>query len=128
MRAMPRPEQNVIWFFGDSESHADAELRDNANVCLTFVDIRHNVYVSLSGRVSRVLDKAIINEAWDDEAGSYFKEGPDDPRVILLRFRPHTGEYWSAPSSPIVVAIKFLEAKIMGERPTLGTSGRTRLP
>jgi general stress protein 26 len=128
MRSMPRPEQNEIWFFADSENHSDEVLQRHPDVCLTYVDTRDNVYVSLSGRIARVVDQAAINEMWNEEAGSYFSKGPDDPRVILLRFEPHTGEYWTAPSGPIVLAIKFLEAAIMGERPTLGTTGRTPLP
>jgi general stress protein 26 len=128
MRGIPRPEQNEIWFFTDGDSHADAAIQHNPDACLTFVDIKDNVFVSLSGQVSRVLDKVTILELWNEEAGSYFTDGPDDPRVILLRFEPQFGEYWMAPSSPIVIAIKFLEAKILGGRPSLGTGGRTRLP
>jgi general stress protein 26 len=128
MRSMPRPEQNEIWFFADSESPSDDVLQRHPAVCLTYVDTRDNVYVSLSGSIARVLDPAAIKEVWNEEAASYFSKGPDDPRVILLRFEPHTGEYWTAPSGPIVLAIKFIEAAIMGERPNLGTSGRTPLP
>jgi len=128
MRGIPRPEQNEIWFFTDGDNDADAAVRHNTGACLTFVDTKDNVFVSLSGHISRVLDKVTILELWNEEAGSYFSAGPDDPRVILLRFEPHSGAYWMAPSSPIVIAIKFLEAKILGERPSLGTGGRTRLP
>ena len=128
MRGMSRPEQNEIWFFADSESHSDDVLQRHPAVCLTYVDTRDNVFVSLSGHIARVLDQAVIEEMWNEEAGSYFSKGPADPRVILLRFEPHAGEYWTAPSGPIVLAIKFLEAAIMGERPSLGTSGSTPLP
>jgi general stress protein 26 len=78
--------------------------------------------------VTRVLDKAEINELWNEEVGSYFSDGPDDPRLIVLRFEPREAEYWTAPSSPIVIAIKFIQAKITGERPSLGSNGRTSLP
>jgi general stress protein 26 len=128
MRGMPRPEQNAIWFFAETDNNWDEELLSHPGACLTYVDVRDNIFVSLSGRLSRVLDQATINEMWDDHAGSYFADGPDDPRVMLLHFQPETGEYWEAPSSPIVIAIKFLQAKIMGERPSLGTKGRTELP
>jgi general stress protein 26 len=128
MRGIPRPEQNEIWFFTNRDDHTGVAPEHNPGACLTFADTKDNVFVSLSGHVSRVLDKVTILELWNEEAGSYFSEGPDDPRVILLRFEPHSGEYWMAPSSPIVIAIKFLEAKLMGERPSLGTGGRARLP
>jgi general stress protein 26 len=127
MRCIPRPEQNAIWFFADRQSHIDQQPCGDSDACLTFVDTRENVFVSLSGRISREPDTAIMHELWDDDTGTYFSEGPADPRVILLKFEPESGAYWVAPSSPIVIAIKFLEAKIMGERPNLGVSGRARL-
>jgi general stress protein 26 len=83
--------------------------------------------VSVSGRITRILDRDPIQELWNDGAESYFPEGVDDPRLVLLRFDPVTGEYWESPSSPIVLAIKFLEAKITGERPNLGSNGQARL-
>ena len=63
---------------------------------------------------------------WDEAAASYFTASPDDPRVVLLRFEPAMGEYWTAPSSEIVLAIKFLEAKLLGERPSLRARGARR--
>jgi general stress protein 26 len=128
MRGMPRPAENAIWFFADQESDTDHDVRENPDVCLTFADTRDNVFVSLSGRMFRVLDHATIIEMWDEAASGYFSAGPEDPRVVLLRFEPDMGEYWTAPSSKIVLAIKFLEAKLLGERPSLGVRGRTELP
>jgi general stress protein 26 len=127
MHAIARPDQNAIWFFVDRESHGVEEAKQEPSACLTFADVKDNVYVSVSGRLSRVQDRAVINELWDEAAGGYFPAGPADPRVLLLRFEPETGDYWSAPSSPIVLAIKFLGAKLLGERPELGTRGSARL-
>jgi general stress protein 26 len=127
MRGIARPEQNAIWFFSDSESHTDEQLRANPDVCLSYADIKSNVYVSVSGQIARVTEKTTINDLWDDDASGYFPKGPSDPRVVLLRFEPETGEYWRAPSSPIILAIKFLEAKVTGERPAMGESGSARL-
>jgi general stress protein 26 len=128
MVGLPRPEQNAIWFFADRESETDADARLNAPVCLTFADLKENTYVSLSGGMSRVQDRETINALWDEEAGSYFPSGPDDPRLLLLRFEPAAAEYWSAPSSPIVIAINFIGAKVTGQRPKLGSKGSTSLP
>jgi len=128
MRGISRPEQNAIWFFADRESHTHEDASRNPGVCLTFTDVKDNVYVTLSGQISPVTEKDTITDLWDDEAEAYFQVGPDDPRVSLLRFEPDTGEFWTAPSHPIVLAIKFLEAKLFGERPAVGTKGRTSLP
>jgi general stress protein 26 len=127
MQGIPRPEQNAIWFFSDAESHKDEEPGKVADVCLTFADVKSNKFVSVSGQITRVAERDTIHDLWNEAADSYFPKGPDDPSVVLLRFDAETGAYWDAPSSPIVLAIKFLEGKITGERPNLGTSGTARL-
>ncbi len=122
-----RPEQNVIWFFTDTNTHKDEELQRNPHACLTFADIKDQTFVSVSGRIARVQDADMINDLWTEGAAVYFPKGPDDPDIVLLKFVPEVGEYWDAPSSPIVLAIKFLEAKVTGERPDLGGNGTARL-
>lgn len=126
MRGMARPEQNAIWFFTEAQSHADTEVERDSRACLTFSDVKSNTYVSVSGTMRAVRDPDRIADFWNDEADSYFSRGPDDPRATLLKFEPEDGQYWDCPSSTIVLAIKFIEAKIMGEHPSLGQSGKAR--
>ncbi|MCW3474893.1 pyridoxamine 5'-phosphate oxidase family protein [Limobrevibacterium gyesilva] len=126
MTGIVRPEQNVIWFFTDTQTSKDEELQRDPRASLTFADLRDQNFVSVSGRITRVLDKETISDLWDEGAEAYFPNGPDDPGVVLLKFVPEFGEYWDAPSSTIVMAIKFIEAHIMGERPDLGTSGAAK--
>jgi general stress protein 26 len=125
MNGIVRPEQNAIWFFTNRESHADTEIQENPRACLAFNDIRRNKYVSLSGTLQIVHDRNTIAALWNDEADGYFESGQQDDNVCLLKFEPEFGQYWDSPSSSIVVAIKFLEAKLMGEKPALGQSGQT---
>jgi general stress protein 26 len=127
MRGIPREDENAIWFFSDTETHKDPELRDNPRACLTFCDVKGNTFVSVTGRIRRIQKRDAVRDLWNDGADSYFPQGPDDPRVVLLRFDPETGEYWDGPSNPIVMAIKFLEAKLTGARPDLGSNGKARL-
>lgn len=132
MRARPmtgiaRPETNSIWFFSDKTTHKDEEIRRNPSACLTFADMKEQVFVSISGQLNCVSDIDLIHDLWNEGAATYFPDGPDDPNIVLLKFTPESGEYWDAPSSSIVMAIKFLEAKVTGERPDLGTNGSTAL-
>jgi general stress protein 26 len=127
MVGINRPEQNLIWFFTDTRSHKDAEVAKDPRVCLCYADVAKQTFVSLSGRIARVTDAAMINDLWTEGASVYFPKGPDDPDIVLLKFTPESGEYWDSPSNPIVLAIKFLEAKLTGERPELGGHGTASL-
>jgi len=128
MRGIARPEQNTIWFFANSETHTEEELRRNPRVCLTYSDVRDNVFVSVSGAIEIVRDRDALSDLWNEEADAYFEQGADDPKAILLRFTPETGQYWEAPSSTVVIAIRFVEAKILGGKPNLGSSGKADFP
>jgi general stress protein 26 len=81
----------------------------------------------LTGRISLIHDREQIAAHWNEGAEAYFPAGKDDNSIVLMKFAAESGEYWDAPSSPIVLAIKFLQAKVSGERPELGTQGAARL-
>jgi general stress protein 26 len=118
---------NAIWFFTDRDTDKDEDVQRDARACLTFADPRDQTYVSLSGRIALIHDRDMIAAHWNDGAEVYYPNGKDDNSVVLMKFTAESGEYWDAPSSPIILAIKFLQAKVSGERLELGTQGGARL-
>jgi general stress protein 26 len=118
---------SAIWFFTDRDTDKDEDVRREPRACLTFADPHGQTYVSLSGRISLIHDREEIVAHWNAGAEAYYPNGKDDNSVVLMKFTAESGEYWDAPSSPIVLAIKFLQAKVSGERPELGTQGAARL-
>ncbi len=58
MQAIPRREEGVIWFFTDVTDAKDDEIRAHPQVCLAFADVNDKTYVSVSGRVVLVDDRA----------------------------------------------------------------------
>jgi general stress protein 26 len=127
MRGTADEPSNAIWFFTDKDTDKDEDVRRDARACLTFADTRDQTYVSVSGRIALIHDREQIMGHWNEGAEIYYPNGKDDNSIVLMRFTPESGEYWDAPSSPIVIAIKFLQAKASGERPELGTQGSARL-
>jgi general stress protein 26 len=127
MRGIPDADANTIWFFTDKDTDKDEDVRRDPRACLTFADTHDQTYVSLSGRLTLIHDRAQIEAHWNEGAEIYYPNGKDDNSVVLMKFTAEDGEYWDAPSSPIVMAIKFLQAKVSGERPELGTQGSARL-
>jgi general stress protein 26 len=127
MRGTPDDAAGAIWFFTDKDTDKDEDVRRDARACLTFADIHDQTYVSVSGRLSLVHDRDQIAFHWNAGAEAYYPNGKDDNSVVLMKFTAESGEYWDAPSSPIVLAIKFLQAQASGERPDMGTQGSARL-
>ena len=127
MRGLIRQQDHAIWFITSKSTHKSEEVARNPKVCLCYVDRAANTYISLSGRVDLSDDKAQIRELWNIGADAYFPKGPDDPDVVLLRFTPETGEYWDAPSNPVVLAIQFIKAKVSGEPPKVGENQKVAM-
>ena len=127
MRGTSDEQANAIWFFTDKDTDKDDDVRRDPRACLTFADSHAQTYVSVSGRINLIHDRDQIAAHWTEGAEIYYPNGKDDNSVVLMKFTAESGEYWDAPSSPIVMAIKFLQAKASGERPELGTQGAARL-
>jgi general stress protein 26 len=126
MSAMPRRDDNVIWFLSDPMTHKEAEIRSDPKACVVFADPANHTYVSLSGTVGISRDRELIRSMWNVAVDAYWPDGPDSD-VLLLCFRPEEAEYWDAPSNPLVLAIKFVQAKITQQRPDLGANARVSL-
>jgi general stress protein 26 len=127
MRGIAKPDENEIWFITDRETSIGSEVSDDPRCCLTYCDTKTQAYVSLSGQMSVVDDPSVLGRLWSEGAEAYFPHGPNDPAAILLKFVPEIAQYWETPSSPILIAINFLQAKLTGQRPELGSSGTARL-
>lgn len=127
MRGVADDLANAVWFFTDRDTDKDEDVQRDGRACLTFADTHDQTYVSVSGRLSLIHDRDEIAAHWNEGAEVYYPNGKDDNAIVLMKFTAESGEYWDAPSSPIVIAIKFLQAKVSGERPELGTQGAARL-
>lgn len=127
MTAIPRRDENTIWFFADRAAHAEADIRRDPRACIAFADPRDQTYVSLTGRVSLHEDESLKKDLWNMGVDVYFPGGPENPEVVLIGFEPEEGEYWDSPSNPILLAVKFVQAKLTSERPDLGENARVQL-
>ncbi|MGP1716069.1 MAG: pyridoxamine 5'-phosphate oxidase family protein [Methylophilus sp.] len=111
-----------IWFFTDIHSEKTQHL-DALN--LAFSGESDATYVSLSGSGELVTDPARKQALWSPFVKPWFPEGPDSPNLALLKFVPHTAEYWDSPHSK-VVRLFAIAASIVAARP-IGLGDHERL-
>ena len=103
----------AVWFFVDLRSSRVEFLRV---VNLSFVDGARGTYVSLSGRGEIRSDRAHIEKLWTPLAKPWFPDGPESTNLALLKFAPHTAEYWDAPNSKMV-RMFAMAASVVAGRP-----------
>ncbi len=87
----------VLWFFTDRGSPKADELRHDVRVSLGYADPSKHAYVAVSGTATLVQDVDKARELWTVEQRAYYPDGPQDPRLALLRVQIERAEYWIAP-------------------------------
>ena len=116
-----------LWFFTSRSSHVVDEVRADPRVLLTYAEPKDQHYVSVSGTGTVVDDKAKAKELWSEPMRTWFPKGVDDPDLILIKVDAERAQYWDAPSSTVVYAYGYAKARLTGERPDPGESGKARL-
>ena len=107
----------AVWFFVDLRSSRVEFLRV---VNLSFVDADHGTYVSLSGRGEIRSDRSHVERLWTPMAKPWFPEGPASSNLALLKFVPHTAEYWDAPNSKMVRMFAMAASVVAGKPVGMG--------
>ena len=108
-------EQGAIWFLTDPSSNKVKHLQV---MNLGFSNESDSTYVSISGHGEIVDDRARIESLWTVFAKPWFPDGVDSSNLALLKFVPHSAEYWDAPNSKMVrmlaMAASIVAAKPIG--------------
>lgn len=109
-------EGGRVWFLTQRDS---AKMDEIANDNHANVTLQSNAqFVSLSGYVSTLHDPAKVNAIWNEAWRTWFPDGKNDPRLILLRFDAHRGEYWdNSGTSGIKYLIEAGKAYLSGTQP-----------
>ena len=108
-------EQGAIWFLTDPNSNKVKHLQV---MNLGFSNEPESTYVSISGHGEIIDDRARIESLWTAFARPWFPNGVNSSNLALLKFVPHSAEFWDAPNSKMVrmfaMAASILAAKPIG--------------
>ncbi len=119
-RSRPMATQQVefdgdLWFFTSKNSPKVVEIKDESNVNVSFSNPDKDIYVSVSGTASVLVDKDKIKELWTPAYKAWFPDGVDDENIGLIKVHAEQAEYWDTPSSPVVHLIGFVKATVTGQ-------------
>jgi general stress protein 26 len=125
MATQSAPFDGTLWFFtaDDSGKIDDLDRDDRVNVAYAS---KSESYLSVSGRAEVVRDRALIHEMWSPLLKSWF-EGPDDPRLCLLRVDAEEAEYWDTPGGRVVSFLLLVKGAITGKGSEQGQHGVVNL-
>jgi len=106
-----------LWFFTSTQAELWENIAAHPEVNLSFAEPNDSVYVSISGRAERVVDRAKIHEMWNPAVQAWFPHGPDDPHAMLVRVVSDTAEYWDSSASSMVQLFNMAKAVLTGTTP-----------
>lgn len=116
-----------IWFFTHQSAPKVHQIEEHPRVNVAFSDPEHQVYVSLSGRASLVLDKAKNHELWNPSLNAWFSGGVDDPDLALIKVDVDGAEYWDSPSTIVAHLAGFVKSKLGGDSADVGDHAKVEL-
>lgn len=116
-----------VWFFSDKTSGKVADIERNPKVNVSYA--KGSSYVSLAGKATVYTGVAKKKELWNEALKVWFKNGPEDPNVVLLKITGRSAEYWdeNAPGGPIGTALSFIKAFISKDPDEIGENEKVLL-
>ena len=108
-------DQGICWFLSASDSHKNAELKEDQNMQLLFQGSTHSGFLSLYGIGEILTDSARIKELWKPILKTWFTEGEKDPRITVIKFTPREGYYWDTKHGDLVSFMKIAVGAAIGE-------------
>ena len=92
-----------LWFFTRASSTKVDEIRDDAEVNVSYASPEEHRYISLGGRAALVRDPGRLRELWGPSDRMWFPQGLDDPDLALLRVDVRVAQYWDMLAGGMVV-------------------------
>jgi general stress protein 26 len=83
------------WFFAPADGRLVGEIRRNPEAVTTYRADDRFAWVALSGRAEIVEDAERKRQLWLDELERWFRNGPDDPNVALVRVASTAAQWWT---------------------------------
>jgi len=103
------PFDGDLWFLTARAAGKTGEIRDRQVVHVTFVSPTDSRYVWATGLASVVVDAGKVRDLWHPGYKPWFREGPDDPSIALIRVKVEEAEYWDPKANRMVLLTGFVE-------------------
>lgn len=103
-----------IYFFADRSEHLVNGLQQSKRAVATFSGKDHKLFAHIHGTLAEHMDRALIDKLWNPIIASWYKEGKDDPNLILLKFATEKADIWEASTG---ATLKAAALKMLGMDP-----------
>lgn len=86
-----------IYFFASKNEGIGQNFKEGARAIAAFSSKGHDLFASIHGTLHDATDRRdVIERLWNPFVDAWYKDGKDDPNLILLLFKAETAEVWEA--------------------------------
>ncbi|PNK60221.1 pyridoxamine 5'-phosphate oxidase family protein [Psychrobacter sp. FDAARGOS_221] len=113
-----------VWFIGDKTTEAVANISNNPQVNLSYVNQDGKDYVSINGKAELIDDQDKLDELWSPVYNAFYEHGKKDENIQLIKVVPNGAEYWRS-GNTVVTAAKMAAAAVQDGKvaESLGENG-----
>ena len=86
-----------IYFFASRDEGVGADLDSGARAIATFASKGHDFFASIHGTLrDATVERDVIERLWNPIVDSWYKDGKDDPILMLIKFDATEAQLWEA--------------------------------
>ena len=89
-------DNEKIYFFAARSEDLFKSLARSNRAIATFASKGHKLFASIHGSLVEDMDRAVIERLWNPIVASWYKDGKDDPDLVLLRLDAKSADVWEA--------------------------------
>ena len=120
-------ETSFIYFFTNDVSAKVEEIDSEQQVCLSYMDMSKELYISVSGTANFSYDKEKMKQLWNPMLKAWFPEGIEDPNLAIIKIKPSQAEYWDAPDNKMNQLFGMARAIVTGSEYNEGENKKINL-
>ncbi|QNM83379.1 pyridoxamine 5'-phosphate oxidase family protein [Sphingomonas sabuli] len=107
-------DQKDIYFFASKSEELVKDLGTSGDAIAAYASKGHDFFASVKGRLEVSNDRAKIDELWNPMVATWYKDGKEDPDLVLLRLADPTADVWKSDGTSL---LKTVWLKLTGGDP-----------
>ncbi len=112
-----------IWFFARRSEELVKGLARPKRAVATFASKGHDLFACIHGTLALSDDRAEVDRLWSPTVSNWYRDGKDDPDLVLIRFDAESVHIWEAETG---AAFRAAAVKLLGGDPQRAADTQNR--